>query len=399
MSGKTLHEYGDIAMLHDFLNNNTDELTKRCRAKVADRSGRNATEPQLKNGVPMFLDQLIRTLRIEQTSHPMQSRSVSGPSGGGGGAALSEVSVTAAQHGRALLSLGFTVDQVVHDYGDLCQSITDLAFERDVPFDVDEFRTLNRCLDNAIAEAVTEFSSQRDADLANKHATEANHRMGFFAHELRNLLHVSKLSFAAAKAGNLSLSGATGAVLERSLQGLGVLIDRSIAEVRSVNEPPSVSSIFSVSDFILEIKAAAELAAKIKGCRFIVSVVSAELTILGNRDLLHSAVWNLLQNAFKFTHVDTEVALTAFALDDRILIEVQDHCGGLAPGVAECMFAPFTQQGKDKSGLGLGLSIAAQCVLANGGVLTVRDLPHSGCIFTINIPRHVGSNAGSMALP
>lgn len=374
-------------MLHDFLTLNTDELTKRCRVKVTERSGRNATEPQLKNGVPMFLDQLIRTLRIEQTSHPMASRVVSGPSGGG--RTLSEVSVTAAQHGRSLLSLGFAVDQVVHDYGDLCQSITDLAFERDVPFSVDEFRTLNRCLDNAIAEAVTQFSCQRDADLADKYATDANQKMGFFAHELRNLLHVANLSFAAAKAGSLSFSGATGAVLERSLQGLEVLIQKSIADVRSANDGHPVSSVFSVADFILEIETAAHLAAKIRGCRFIVAVVSAELAILGNRDLLYSAVWNLLQNAFKFTHIDTEVTLTAYALEERILIEVRDHCGGLPPGFAERMFAPFAQQGNDKTGLGLGLSIAAQCILANGGMLSVRDLPNSGCIFTIDIPRHV----------
>lgn len=375
-------------MLHDFLSNNTDELTKRCRAKVADRDGRNATEPQLRNGVPMFLDQLIRTLRVEQTDEPMESRKISGPSGGG--LAVSEVSVTAAEHGRALLSLGLTVDQVVHDYGDLCQSITDLAFERDVPFNVDEFRTLNRCLDNAIAEAVTEFSGQRDSDLADKHATEANQKMGFFAHELRNLLHVSNLSFAAAKAGNLSLSGATGAVLERSLKALGVLIEQSIAEVRKTQEG-EVASAFPLSEFILELKSAGDLAAKIRGCRFFTSAVAPDLAIFGNRDLLYSAVWNLLQNAFKFTHVDTEVTLNAYALEDRILIDVKDHCGGLDPGAAESMFAPFTQQGKDKSGLGLGLSIAEQCVLSNGGVLSVLNVAGSGCIFTINLPRHDGA--------
>lgn len=376
-------------MLHDFLSNNRDELTKRCRTKVADRDGRNATEPQLQNGVPMFLDQLIRTLRIEQTDDPMESRKISGPSGGG--AVVSEVSVTAAQHGRALLSLGFTVDQVVHDYGDLCQSITDLAFERDVPFNVDEFRTLNRCLDNAIAEAVTEFSDQRDADLADQHATEANQKMGFFAHELRNILHVSNLSFGAAKAGNLALSGATGAVLERSLKSLGVLIEQSITEVRKTQQGPTVASAFPLSEFILEIQAAGDLAAKIRGCRFLTSAVPPDLAILGNRDLLYSAVWNLLQNAFKFTHVDTEVTLNAYALEDRILIDVRDHCGGLIPGAAESMLAPFTQQGKDKSGLGLGLSIAEQCVLANGGVLSVINVAGSGCIFTINLPRQDGA--------
>ena len=375
-------------MLHDFLSNNTDELTRRCRAKVADREGRKATEPQLRNGVPMLLDQLIRTLRVEQTDDPMESRKISGPSDGG--PTVSEISVSAAQHGRELLTLGFSVDQVVHDYGDLCQSITDLAFERDVPFEVDEFRTLNRCLDNAIAEAVTEFTDQRDSDMEAMHATEANQKMGFFAHELRNLLQVSKLSFAAAKAGNLSLSGATGAVLERSLKSLEVLIEDSILEVRKTQDGPQVATVFPLSDFILEIKSAGDLAAKIRGCRFLTSVVAPELAIFGKRDLLYSAVWNLLQNAFKFTHANTEVTLQAYAVKDRILIDVKDHCGGLDPGAAESMFAPFAQHGKDKSGLGLGLSIAEQCVLSHGGVLSVLNVAGSGCIFTINLPRHDG---------
>lgn len=135
-------------MMYEFLLNNREDLEQRCRAKVALRPGRSATEQQLQNGVPMFLDQLIRTLIVEQTDEPMDSRRISGPSGGG--ATLSEVSTSAALHGKALLNLGFTVDQVVHDYGDLCQAITDLAFERDAPFEVNEFRTLNRCLDNAM---------------------------------------------------------------------------------------------------------------------------------------------------------------------------------------------------------------------------------------------------------
>ena len=98
-------------MMHVFLANNRDELIARCREKVAQRPAREATAQQLRNGVPLFLDQLIRTLRVEQTSEPMDSRKISGPTGGG--ASLSEMGEAAAQHGRELLKLGFSVDQVV----------------------------------------------------------------------------------------------------------------------------------------------------------------------------------------------------------------------------------------------------------------------------------------------
>jgi hypothetical protein len=286
------------------------------------------------------------------------------------------------------LDLGLTVDQVVHDYGDLCQAITDLAVERDAPFQVDEFRTLNRCLDNAISDAVTEFSYQRDVVNRDVQARESNERMGFFAHELRNLLGTVSLAFSAAKAGNLSLAGATGSILERSILGLENLIASSLEEVRTMADNNSVLDSFSLADFIAEIYAAAELSIGTHGCIFRAPQVDPDLAITGSRDLLMAAVANLLQNAFKFTHPHTEVFLTAYAAGDRILIDVKDHCGGLGVGVAESMFLPFSQAGKNRTGLGLGLTIAKQSVNANGGTLTVQNLPSDGCVFTISLPRH-----------
>jgi len=373
-------------MMHDFLANNRSELIERCKAKVAQRPLRAATDKQLQNGVPLFLEQLIKTLRIEQTSNPLDSREISGPSDGE--TTRSEVGTSAAQHGRELLNLGYTVDQVVHDYGDLCQSITDLAFERDAPFQIDEFRTLNRCLDNAIADAVTEFSYQRDSAANEKRAIEANQQAGFFAHELRNALGTATLAFAAAKTGNLGFSGATGSILERSLTALGDLIDHSLAEVRATAGKTVHSQMFSVADFIDEVQRAAELVAQVKGCKFTVSPVDEELAVSGDRNLLYAAVGNLVQNALKFTHSHTEVTLNAYAVGDRILIDVKDHCGGLPAGDAETMFLPFTQNSDDKSGLGLGLSIARRSVESNDGTLSVRDVPGTGCIFTINLPRY-----------
>src|SRR5688500_5833714 len=119
-------------MLHDFLTANRADLIERCRAKVAQRAAPKASAAELEHGIPLFIDQLIRTLQVEQTASPMQSRKVSGPSGGDQ-RILTEMGETATRHGRELSSGGFTVEQVVHDYGDLCQAVTDLAFERAVP--------------------------------------------------------------------------------------------------------------------------------------------------------------------------------------------------------------------------------------------------------------------------
>jgi hypothetical protein len=150
----------------------------------------------------------------------------------------------------------------------------------------------------------------------------------------------------------------------------------------------SLHQLFSVSEFIADVKLSASLQARVKGCTLNVSPVDPHIVVDADRDLLHSAVGNLLQNAFKFTRPHTEVTLNAYASADRILIDVEDNCGGLPSGDAERLFDPFKQRNDDKSGVGLGLSIARRSVEANGGVLSVRDIPGTGCVFTIDLHRH-----------
>lgn len=374
-------------MLFEFLRHNADDLIARCVAKVAKRPKRSATESQLKNGIPLFLDQLTRTLEAEQTGGPEAGVAISGASGGGG-ATLSEMGLSAAAHGAALLALGYTVDQVVHDYGDLCQAITDLAVERDAPFSVDEFRTLNRCLDNAIADAVNEFSFQRDVSIAAQHSDVLNERLGFLMHELRNSLNVATMAVTAMETGVLSVTGATGAVLKRSHAAMGRLITTSIDEVR-IKGGHDARRTFSLAAFIAEAHESAQLDADVRGSTLSVSPIDPLLGIEGNRELLLAALANLLGNALKFTRVHTEVTLNAYAVGDYVFIDVKDHCGGLPTGDAERMFKPFTQRGDDKSGLGLGLTIARQSVSADDGELSVENFPGIGCAFTIKLPRRV----------
>ena len=374
-------------MMNEFLANNRDALIARCIEKVAKRPQRAATEQQLKNGIPMFIDQLTRTLEAEQSNEDATSLRISGPSGGDT-SKLFEMGLTAAAHGKELLHLGYSVDQVVHDYGDLCQAVTDLAFERDAPFSIDEYRTLNRCLNNAIADAVSEFSAQRDAAIKAEQGLHENEQLGFLMHELSNALSIATLARDALELGNMPVSGATGSVLKRSLASMTRLIHRSLAEVGAKNGGIAYPQLVSLASFIADAKTGADLDATTRGCLLTVAEVDPSLGIDVNHDLMLAALMNLLHNAFKFTHRHTEVTLEAYAAGERILIDVKDHCGGLPPGNAEKMFAPFSQRSGDRTGMGLGLSIARKSVEADGGLLSVRDRPGAGCIFTIDLPRH-----------
>ena len=384
-------------MMHTFLSNNRNLLISRCKEKVARRPHRSASEEQLSTGVPLFLDQLIRTLMAEADGGDDIAARLSGPSGGDT-LALSEIGAAAAAHGKALLALGFTVEQVVHDYGDLCQAITELAHEKDAAIEVEEFRTLNRCLDNAIADAVSEFSAQRDATNSERLASEANERLGFLVHEVRNTLQIANLSVRALELGGLTMAGATGLVLKRSLASLRKLVDSSLAEVRAGSNAPIPRTIFSLAAFIQDACTTAQLEADVRGCELLVTVVDPVLRIEANRDLLLGSLGNLLSNAFKFTHRHTAVRLVAYEDDTRLLIDVEDRCGGLSAGAEGAMFAPFVQLGMDRTGLGLGLAIARRNVESMGGTLSVRNLPDVGCVFTIGFPNSTIDRRSEAAL-
>lgn len=371
-------------MLHEFLTTNRTVLIERCRVMVTSRPEPRTTDNELTNGIPLFLDQLIDTLTIEQSSNPERSEFVSGLPGGGSN---SEVGEMAALHGRYLLAQGFTLEQVVRDYGAVCQAVTNLAVETGAPIEVEEFRTFNRCLDNAIAGAVTEYSVRQTAVATADSFQALNSRLGSLAHELRNHLHVATHAVSAIKSGNVGLSGATGAVLDRSLLGMRSLVDRSLAEVRvTAGLPPRFETIV-LAEFLADAAAAAALDPRARECQFTVMPIDSGIAVYADSEMLSSAIGNLLQNAFKFTKRHSEVRLHTHVVADRVLIEVEDRCGGLPAGAVETLLLPFVQSGEDRSGLGLGLDICRRSVEANHGVLRIIDLPGSGCIFTIDLPR------------
>jgi len=350
-------------MLHEFLAQNRNEIIARSRVKVSERMAPRPTEVELRNGVPLFLDQLIVNLR----------RSPSGDEEIGRGAAL---------HASELLRIGLTVAQVVHDYGDICQAVTELATEQEAPISADEFHTLNRCLDEAIAHAVTEYLRQRERSVSE----EGTERMAVLAHELRNQLSSALLAFEALKSGKVAIGGSTGALLGRSLQGLSSLITRSLAEVR-LEAGSQLRGRILMAEFIEEIEVAAAMEAKARGLQLTVAPVEYLLAAEADRLALGAAVANLLHNAFKFTRPAGHVSLVTRGTADRVLIEVEDECGGLPPGQAEDLFRPYEQRGTDRTGLGLGLAISRRGVQASGGDIRVRSVPGRGCIFTIEVPR------------
>jgi signal transduction histidine kinase len=142
-----------------------------------------------------------------------------------------------------------------------------------------------------------------------------------------------------------------------------------------------------VAEFIAEVQVAATIEAAGRDLEFIVAPVDQDLAVEGDRQILAAALANVLQNAVKFTRTQGRICLTACAAGDRILIGVEDECGGLPDVKMEQIFRPFEQLSAERTGLGLGLTISRRGVEANGGKLYVRNLPGTGCVFTIDLPR------------
>jgi len=347
-------------MLQDFITARRQQLIERCRENIADRTAPRATESELEHGVPMFLDQLAETLRHAENGEKLAIRR------------------TASQHGSELSHRGFTIAQVVHDYGRICQAITELAIETNAAITTPEFKTLNACLDDAIADAVTEH--------ARLHEYAGAERLGHLAHELRNLLNTAVLAFDMLKSGAVGVGGSTGAILGRSLTGLRNLVDRELAEVRltaGVHNP----ELIVVRDLVEDAEVAAMMEAKSRGLQLSVTSITEEVTVRGDRQNLASVLANLLQNAFKFTRTARHVGLRVHANAERVFIEVHDECGGVLDGDLEALFLPFEQRGPNRSGLGLGLSMCRRAARLNQGDVRVVNLPGQGCVFTLDLPR------------
>jgi hypothetical protein len=140
-------------MLPEFLRANREEIIARTREKVLGRAAPRPTDTELQTGIPLFLDQLIGAL------------------GNPSAPPTPEITASATKHGSDLLGMGFSVSQVVHDYGGLCQAITELAIDRKASIGAEEFQILNGCLDDAIAQAVTEFERQREQAVSSQGVT------------------------------------------------------------------------------------------------------------------------------------------------------------------------------------------------------------------------------------
>ena len=350
-------------MLHEFLAANAERIVVLARASATTRATPVPTEDELKNGAPLFLRQLIDRLRLDTLDS----------------FAIEE---SASLHGGELLSLGFTVSQVVHSYGHIGQVVTQLAHEARASITVEELHTLHGCVDDAIAHSVAAYERRRDQSLA----CDGTARLEVLAHELRNQLTPAMLAFSMLQDGTVPVRGSTGAMVGRCLRGMRDHINNALVGVRLDSCLRQVHRV-SVSALIGDAEIAATRAANAEGFELAVSPVAEGIDVDVDDQILSTAIGILIQNAFEFSCPHGHVAMRTTATSERVLIEIEDECGGLPPGQAEDLSRPGARTRDQRRRLGLGLTMSRMGVEAMGGKLAVRDLPGKGCVFSIELPR------------
>ena len=380
--------------LLEFLRRNEKAiLTSIDERSPALATARLASE-QLQRGLPIFFKQLLEVLEQLSANSAASELDTDGSVNAANATGQSiiapatsraydvEVIKSAGAYGKELQRLGFNLTHVVQAYGAICQAITGLAIAKEAAITTGEFRELNRCLDTAIAGAVTTFL----ADRAVGDNTRETEHLGFLAHELRNGLAIINTSLQLIKGGTVGFGGSTGQVLDRALKRQQELIDRSLADVRLRVDPKVHKESASLLKLIDQIVATAEAEALQK--KQVLEIdVEPGLEIEADQFLLLSAVSNVVQNAIKYSCAGGTIRIRGHGVGQQTIIEVEDECGGLSSATPNDLFKPFEQHNKNRGGLGLGLAIAQRAVALNDGVIGVQNLPGRGCVFRISLPR------------
>lgn len=348
--------------LREFMAEHRRELFELCvrnlKTNAPDRS-----EEELADHLYDFIDEVIDQLSRAEGVEP------SGPS--------SQHTLLAAKTGSERRRNGFRIDQVAQTYATLSVSVGELGGKADLAFDAREYRVFNDTIDKAVAAAIEQYFKEAETS----HESEMSARLGFLGHELRNALASARMAFGMLERGQVGMAGRTVDIIRRGFRRMARLIDLTMSESRIAGHSAPPLHRLKVLPLLRDIESGAVLEREMS----LVVTGDETVDVLADEALFTSAIGNLVQNAIKFTKDGGTVQLRAHADGEHVVIEVEDECGGLPPGEHGRLFQPFVQDHADRRGIGLGLAITRDVVMAMAGEIHVRDVPGKGCVFSVSL--------------
>ncbi|MBQ7985841.1 MAG: HAMP domain-containing protein, partial [Clostridia bacterium] len=121
--------------------------------------------------------------------------------------------------------------------------------------------------------------------------------------------------------------------------------------------------------------------------------VEALAPMLLDYDKIWEAIYNIVDNAIKYTPEGGHVKLGLELLGKNVLVKIEDNGPGIPDENKDKIFERFYRlddsRARDTGGTGLGLAIAKEAVVLHGGAIKVEDAPDGGSVFMISVPYNV----------
>lgn len=115
---------------------------------------------------------------------------------------------------------------------------------------------------------------------------------------------------------------------------------------------------------------------------------SGEVYGVTDRQLVRNIIYNLVSNAFKYTHNDDEVLVDLVVTDEVLTVRIIDHGMGIPPEEQRYIFKRFyrAQNATNIQGTGLGLNIVKKYVNLLNGSISFTSTEQEGTAFTVTVP-------------
>jgi len=244
-----------------------------------------------------------------------------------------------------------------------------------------------------VAVLARDFDAMADQLRANRGAI--TQLLRDISHELRSPLARMRVALGLARQPPADLSRQLDR-LEREIERLDSLISQVLKLARlHGTDAPFARETFELDEVIEEVVRDANFEGAVKNCRVLLHGAAAA-AVNGNRDLVRSAIENVLRNAVRYSPQDAPVDVSVARAESGVAILIRDRGPGVPDRDLERIFEPFYRvaesRDRDTGGEGIGLAITAQVMKAHGGSAQAANRRPEGFEIRLNLP------AGALAV-
>ncbi|MGH9224130.1 MAG: sensor histidine kinase [Acidimicrobiales bacterium] len=185
--------------------------------------------------------------------------------------------------------------------------------------------------------------------------------------------------------------------IQAEAQRIARIMDDLLDLSRIESEQLAPQDFVGVRSLVLEAVERMRAAADQRAIALTVGDLPANWRLVGDRRQLISALFNLLENAVKYSDPGSAAEVDAIAADRMIELRVSDHGIGIPAHETERIFERFYRvdqaRARDTGGTGLGLAIVRHVVQNHGGDVPVESVEGQGSTFTLRLPDRPGPGA------